>query len=43
MMTSHDEELVFVLPPFLADEAVVEDDTRMDSEGYTSRIFNCCQ
>ena len=33
---------VFVLPPALDDEAVADDDTRVNSEGYTSRIYMCC-
>lgn len=38
-----DAELgVFVLPPALDDEAVADDDSRVNSEGYTSRIYMCC-
>jgi len=33
---------VFVLPASLSEEAVAEDDTRVASEGYTSKIYNCC-
>ena len=37
-----EKTLVLVLPPFQATEQVDTEDVRMDSEGYTSRIFNCC-
>jgi hypothetical protein len=33
---------IFTLPPALAEEAVVTDDARLNSEGYTSRIYMCC-
>jgi hypothetical protein len=33
---------VFVLPAPLSEEAVAEDDTRVNSEGYTSKIYQCC-
>jgi hypothetical protein len=36
-------ELIFVLPPFLAKEAIVAEADDLNSEGYTSRIFQCCQ
>ena len=35
-------ELVFVLPPFLAREPVVDEEDSLNSEGYTSRIYMCC-
>jgi len=35
-------ELIFVLPPFLAQEPIVTEADSLDSEGYTSRIFRCC-
>lgn len=34
---------IFTLPPALTQENVVADDTRLNSEGYTSRIYMCCQ
>jgi hypothetical protein len=36
-------ELIFVLPPFLAKEAIVAEADDLNSEGYTSRIYQCCQ
>jgi hypothetical protein len=33
---------VFVLPPVLGEERVADDETRINSEGYTSRIYQCC-
>jgi hypothetical protein len=33
---------VFVLPPVLGEERVADDETRVNSEGYTSRIYQCC-
>jgi len=36
-------ELIFVLPPFLAKETIVAEADDLNSEGYTSRIYQCCQ
>jgi len=36
-------EFVFVLPQFLAEEPVIIESEDDNSEGYTSRIFQCCQ
>lgn len=33
---------VFLLPPALEEENVAYEDTRANSEGYTSRIYQCC-
>ncbi len=33
---------VFALPPALDEEILVDESTRVDSEGYTSKVYNCC-
>ena len=42
MITSGSGNFVFVLPPFLVRETVAVQDSRNDSEGVTSQVFNCC-